>query len=86
MDYVGHRLKTTTQAVFRLGLLGSRLGDQTVPRSWSKCDDDVLSCHNTTAVDSCCLSYPGGQFLQTQFWDADPAVGPADSWTIHGLW
>jgi ribonuclease T2 len=24
--------------------------------------------------------------LQTQFWDADPAVGPVDSWTIHGLW
>lgn len=24
--------------------------------------------------------------LQTQFWDADPAVGPDDSWTIHGLW
>ncbi|POS84105.1 hypothetical protein EPUL_005117 [Erysiphe pulchra] len=24
--------------------------------------------------------------MSTQFWDTDPAVGPADSWTIHGLW
>lgn len=24
--------------------------------------------------------------VQTQFWDADPSTGPADSWTIHGLW
>jgi len=24
--------------------------------------------------------------LQTQFWDTDPATGPTDSWTIHGLW
>ncbi|KAH9905840.1 ribonuclease T2-like protein [Xylariomycetidae sp. FL2044] len=47
----------------------------------------VLSCHNTTAVaDTCCFNYPGGSLLQTQFWDTDPVVGPADSWTIHGLW
>ncbi|XXH01411.1 hypothetical protein Hte_007771 [Hypoxylon texense] len=47
----------------------------------------ALSCHNTTAVaDTCCFNAPGGSLLQTQFWDADPAVGPADSWTIHGLW
>ena len=49
--------------------------------------DSPLSCHNSTvAPDSCCFIYPGGQLLQTQFWDADPAVGPADSWTLHGLW
>lgn len=24
--------------------------------------------------------------LLTQFWDAVPAVGPTDSWTVHGLW
>jgi ribonuclease T2 len=23
---------------------------------------------------------------KTQFWDANPATGPSDSWTIHGLW
>ncbi|CAJ2505687.1 Uu.00g130810.m01.CDS01 [Anthostomella pinea] len=46
-----------------------------------------LSCHNTTAVtDTCCFNSPGGSLLQTQFWDTAPAVGPADSWTIHGLW
>ncbi|TPX09020.1 uncharacterized protein E0L32_001719 [Thyridium curvatum] len=45
-----------------------------------------LSCHNTTAVDTCCTVYPGGQLLMTQFWDTDPSTGPADSWTIHGLW
>lgn len=51
------------------------------------CDaDGPLSCHNTTAVDTCCTIYPGGQILQTQFWDTDPVTGPDDSWTIHGLW
>jgi ribonuclease T2 len=48
--------------------------------------DSPLSCHNkTVAPDSCCFIYPGGQLLQTQFWDTDPAIGPADSWTLHGL-
>lgn len=45
-----------------------------------------LSCHNTTAYDTCCLNAPGGHLLLTQFWDTDPATGPSDSWTIHGLW
>jgi ribonuclease T2 len=34
----------------------------------------------------CCFESPGGLLLQTQFWDTHPATGPADSWTIHGLW
>lgn len=46
-----------------------------------------LSCQNTTAVsNTCCFNYPGGQLLQTQFWDTDPSTGPSNSWTIHGLW
>jgi ribonuclease T2 len=45
-----------------------------------------LSCHNTTAYDTCCLNYPGGHLVQTQFWDTNPATGPSNSWTIHGLW
>lgn len=45
-----------------------------------------LSCHNTTAVDTCCVNYPGGDLLQTQFWDTDPSAGPSNSWTVHGLW
>ncbi|KDQ33897.1 hypothetical protein PLEOSDRAFT_1091676 [Pleurotus ostreatus PC15] len=45
------------------------------------------SCGNTTAVENlCCFEHPGGLLLQTQFWDTEPANGPADSWTIHGLW
>ncbi|EZF23968.1 hypothetical protein H112_03444 [Trichophyton rubrum D6] len=46
-----------------------------------------VSCHNSGPVqDTCCFNTPGGLILQTQFWDADPATGPEDSWTIHGLW
>lgn len=49
--------------------------------------DSPVSCHNSTAFpDSCCFIYPGGQLLQTQFWDTSPSVGPSDSWTLHGLW
>lgn len=36
--------------------------------------------------DTCCYEYPGGLLLQTQFWDTHPAIGPSNSWTIHGLW
>ncbi|KAI9667201.1 MAG: ribonuclease T2-like [Bathelium mastoideum] len=45
-----------------------------------------LSCSNTTNVPGTCCFESGGQVLQTQFWDTNPASGPADSWTIHGLW
>ncbi len=49
--------------------------------------DSPTSCQNSTvAPDSCCFIYPGGQLLQTQFWDTNPTVGPVDSWTLHGLW
>lgn len=51
------------------------------------CSKTELSCQTPYhGQDKCCFNYPGGQLLQTQFWDADPAVGPVDSWTIHGLW
>ncbi|KAH1277857.1 hypothetical protein KXW98_002939 [Aspergillus fumigatus] len=52
------------------------------------CPGDIpVSCSNTTAVpDSCCFNYPGGSLLLTQFWDTNPATGPSDSWTVHGLW
>ncbi|EKD17553.1 uncharacterized protein L3040_006672 [Drepanopeziza brunnea f. sp. 'multigermtubi'] len=49
--------------------------------------DSPTSCHNSTAYpDTCCFVYPGGQILLTQFWDTGPSIGPADSWTLHGLW
>ncbi|KAI5212841.1 hypothetical protein AUEXF2481DRAFT_41919 [Aureobasidium subglaciale EXF-2481] len=51
------------------------------------CPNPQLSCHNTTVVENlCCFNYPGGQMLQTQFWDTNPPTGPDDAWTIHGLW
>ncbi|KXJ92548.1 ribonuclease T2-like protein [Microdochium bolleyi] len=49
----------------------------------------VQSCHATgdpNSLNSCCFNNPGGQLLLTQFWDTAPSVGPADSWTLHGLW
>jgi ribonuclease T2 len=65
-----------------LGHGGRVMGDFT-----QSCPNAQLSCHNTTAVENlCCFNAPGGQILQTQFWDASPATGPEDSWTIHGLW
>ncbi|GAB1211725.1 ribonuclease T2-like [Aspergillus terreus] len=55
--------------------------------TFQHCSKSELSCQTSYhGQDTCCFNYPGGQFLQTQFWDADPAVGPDDSWTIHGLW
>ena len=51
------------------------------------CLDYPLSCTNRTIVpNTCCFNYPGGELLQTQFWDTDPATGPANHWTVHGLW
>ncbi|KAF6235470.1 hypothetical protein HO173_006153 [Letharia columbiana] len=51
------------------------------------CSNPQISCQNTSAIaNTCCFNAPGGQLLQTQFWDADPSTGPVDSWTIHGLW
>lgn len=65
-----------------------------------QCPIDLpLTCQNHTIIpDSCCFEYPGGIFLQTQFWDYVPSrsgmndgelekeLGPLDSFTIHGLW
>lgn len=54
---------------------------------FESCSNPQLSCHNTTVVqDLCCFNAPGGQLLQTQFWDSSPPTGPSDSWTLHGLW
>ncbi|KAF7714924.1 Uncharacterized protein PECH_007832 [Penicillium ucsense] len=59
----------------------------TAPGVSRSCSSEEISCQiQYHGQDTCCFNYPGGQMLQTQFWDADPAVGPDDSWTIHGLW
>ena len=47
---------------------------------------NTLSCHVSTNVGTCCTEHPGGLVLLAQFWDYSPARGPADSFTIHGLW
>ncbi|KAI0102204.1 ribonuclease T2-like protein [Nemania sp. FL0031] len=57
--------------------------------SRATCSTTVESCSSaasSSSVSSCCVNKPGGQFLQTQFWDTDPVTGPSNSWTIHGLW
>lgn len=43
-----------------------------------------VSC--SAGQDSCCLEASNGIFLATQFWDFNPATGPADLFTTHGLW
>ncbi|KAH3902294.1 related to Ribonuclease T2-like [Saccharomycodes ludwigii] len=52
--------------------------------------DTPLSCSNKTVIsDSCCFEYPGGIFLQTQFWDYQlegDKAGPSNKFTLHGLW
>ncbi|EDN90644.1 hypothetical protein SS1G_00044 [Sclerotinia sclerotiorum 1980 UF-70] len=49
------------------------------------CSNPALSCSGSS-TNTCCFNTPGGQMVQTQFWDSDPSTGPSDSWTIHGLW
>ncbi|KAI5956268.1 RNY1 [Candida jiufengensis] len=52
----------------------------------SSCGSDAaISCSSSSAA-SCCFESPGGVLLQTQFWDYNPATGPSDLFTLHGLW
>ncbi|KAF2838625.1 ribonuclease T2 [Patellaria atrata CBS 101060] len=68
-------------------LLGSETQVPLGRSSGYSCPHPQLSCHNTSVVENtCCFNYPGGQMLQTQFWDTHPVTGPVDSWTVHGLW
>ncbi|CAK1365461.1 unnamed protein product [Cercospora beticola] len=70
-----------------LGFMQSPVERQDPFAASATCNNPQLSCQNTTAQnDLCCFNSPGGALLLTQFWDTDPVVGPADSWTIHGLW
>ncbi|KIL64343.1 hypothetical protein M378DRAFT_24615 [Amanita muscaria Koide BX008] len=54
----------------------------------SSCDaNNPPSCSQGTEPSNlCCYESPGGLIALVQFWDWKPAVGPSDSWTIHGLW
>ena len=78
-------------AKFALGssqiLLSPPADNAVLGGSVPSCANPVLSCHNTTQqTNLCCFNAPGGQLLQTQFWDTNPVSGPTDSWTVHGLW
>lgn len=88
------------QALLQLPLLSSLLtlspsfhknnnNDQTVGLATQQCPyPPIRSCPFPPPrdINPCCVNHPSGHFLQTQFWDTSPALGPADSWTIHGLW
>ncbi|KAK0345146.1 Ribonuclease T2 precursor (RNase T2) [Friedmanniomyces endolithicus] len=77
---------TNVQSVFGLHNAVTRQFPQDLS-AFATCTSPQLSCHNTSAVaDLCCFNAPGGELLQTQFWDTAPVTGPSDSWTIHGLW
>ena len=74
-------MKTITLPVAALGLAKTALAFPPI------CPlDSPLSCKNTTAIENTCCTEVQGQVLQVQFWDTQPATGPADHWTIHGLW
>ena len=72
----------------RLALGGAQMVlAQSAVNPFQSCSNPQLSCHNTRVVANlCCFNAPGGQLLQTQFWDTHPVTGPVDSWTLHGLW
>jgi ribonuclease T2 len=79
------------RTISKLAFTGAQVllgGGQRVMGDYTQsCSAPQLSCHNTTVVENlCCFNAPGGQLLQTQFWDTNPPTGPDDSWTLHGLW
>ena len=74
----------TARNYVQLALLFSANPGQSTSAS---CPNAQLSCSSgATTTNYCCFNYPGGLFLQTQFWDTNPPTGSSDSWTIHGLW
>lgn len=50
------------------------------------CDVDTPWSCSAGERDNCCYEGNNGLFLQTQFWDYDPATGGNETWTLHGLW
>lgn len=77
----GIRLPWTNMAVFVPAVLTALAASSLVSANMgasifntrATCSGSVESC--STGADSasaCCVNKPGGQFLQTQFWDTDP--------------
>ncbi|KAI1747980.1 ribonuclease T2-like protein [Xylaria castorea] len=76
-------------SVFSIALAAVPVANALSLATRATCSSTVESCSSgasSSSVSSCCVNKPGGQFLQTQFWDTDPVTGPSNSWTIHGLW
>ncbi len=99
LSSISHRLSdnmpsflSSLSSISRLALTYSQVallaqGTAVEGGSPAVCSNPQQSCHNTTVVsDTCCFNAPGGQFVQTQFWDYSPSTGPSNSWTVHGLW
>lgn len=62
-------------------LVNARPGESIFGRA--TCSTSIQSCSTAaTSANTCCVNTPGGQFLQTQFWDTDPVTGPSNSWTL----
>ena len=87
------RMLPSTPSVKSIALVGSQMAAQAVQagqvpfglHGWEShapsCSNAQISCRNTSVVhDLCCFNAPGGQMLQTQFWDANPPTGPSDAW------
>jgi ribonuclease T2 len=77
------KFQLTTLAVIVSSALA--VSDNLSKRDSETCTDPQTSCQGSS-TNTCCFNTPGGLFQQVQFWDTDPATGPEDSWTIHGLW
>ncbi|CAN8105870.1 unnamed protein product [Discula destructiva] len=76
---------TILASLLALPAASARSGEAIFGRA--TCAKSIQSCSTAaTSANTCCVNTPGGQFLQTQFWDTDPVTGPSNSWTIHGLW
>lgn len=56
------------------------------PTSCSSSAQSSLVTFTEDGKNATCCTEQEGLLLQTQFWDYNPATGPDDSWTIHGLW
>ena len=80
-----------TEAFSQLPLLSSLLHPLLDLQSSSshQCPHPLpLSCPfpPPSSVNTCCLNHPSGHFLLAQFWDTAPALGPNNSFSLHGLW
>ncbi|RCK65020.1 Ribonuclease T2-like 1-B [Candida viswanathii] len=50
------------------------------------CSREALVSSEDDDVSTCCFESPAGIIELTQFWDYNPATGPSDLFTAHGLW